>query len=90
MSSSPTRDPYFRTCGGTDLQRETYWVVKQTDQPDYCFRFVEVQDTPGGLAALIQDDTGYMSLDTGIFDQDFVEQLTDPEIIALAMLSIHG
>lgn len=89
MSSKDT-DPYFRTCGGRDLRQEAYWVVKQTDQPDYCFRFIEIRDGAGGLHAVIQDEKGYTTLDIDIFDQDFVEELTDDEEIALAMLVIYG
>jgi len=91
MSSNPgSRDPYFCTFKGTDINRETYWRIKTPGQPDYYFRFVEIQDSAGGLYAQIQDEVGYKGVHTGMFDQAEVEEVTDPEEIALAMLAIHG
>jgi hypothetical protein len=90
MSSRPTRDPYFRTCGGTDLQQETYWSIRNPDHGDYYFRFVELQDSAGGLTALIQDEVGYKGLYVDFFDHISVEAVTDPQELALAMLAIHG
>lgn len=95
MSSKPTRDPqdrdvYFRTCGGRDLTPNTYYVVHSEDGSDHFYRFVEIQDGAGGLHAILQDQYGCLTYDTGVFDQNVLELLTDEQDIALAMLAIHG
>lgn len=95
MSSKPTRDPqdrdvYFRTCGGRDLTPDTYFVVHSKDGADYFYRFVEMQDGAGGLVAVLEDEYGCLTYNPDVFDQGHLEELTDDQDIALAMLAIHG
>ena len=50
---------------------------------------MEIQDSAGGLSALIQDSVGYKGMHLSFFDDDKVQELTDDTEIALAMLAIH-
>jgi hypothetical protein len=81
---------YFRTCGGRDLYQDTYFVVHSEDGTDHFYRFVEIQDSAGGLGAVLQDEYGFLTYNTNVFDEGVLELLTDPQDIALAMLAIHG
>lgn len=90
MSSNPTRDPYFRTCGGVDIRQETYWRIEVEGKESWYFRFIELFDSAGGMAALIQDEVGTKTMSLHFFDDEHVNEVTDPEEIALAMLAIHG
>jgi hypothetical protein len=65
-------------------------VVHSEDGTDYFYRFVEIQDSAGGLAAILQDEYGTLTYNTNVFDEGVLELLTDPEDIALAMLVLHG
>lgn len=83
-------DAYFLTTKGTALNQETYWKIVVEGEADYYFRFIQIQDSTGGLYGQIQDEVGHKGIDPNMFDQEEVVQITDPQEIALAMLAIHG
>ena len=85
----PTRGIYYCTPGGLEVNPETYWIIHH-EEGDHYFRFVELQDSAGGLAALIQDSVGYKLFHADFMDYLEVEQITEPEELALVMLAIHG
>jgi hypothetical protein len=89
MSSSPTREPYYCTPEGLEIEPETYWRINHEDG-DHYFRFVELQDSAGGLAATIQDEYGYRTMAPDFMDYLSVDRITEPELLALVMLAIHA
>jgi hypothetical protein len=83
-------EAYFITSKGTALNQETYWRISSDDWPDFYLRFVEIEDSPGGFGAIVQDSTGFSKIHPTLFDQDYIAEITDPEELALAMLAVHG
>jgi len=93
-----TSQPYFVTDQGRKLDKDTYWRYTEgslrskafNDIGPYLFRLVEIQDSVAGLIALIQDEWGYSRVSPNFFDLDNMVQITDPQELALVMLTVHG
>ena len=89
-TSGSADDPYYITDKGVRLEQDTYWMVELPDKEPWPFRFVEINDGPGGLHAVIQDHVSYLPLSLHFFDHVNVRRITDPEEIAMVMLTVHG
>jgi len=83
-------DAYFITTKGTCLNKDTYWIIKKEGQEPWYIRFIQIEDTAGGLSAVVQDESGYANMTPCFFDLSYVSELKDPDEIALAMLAIHS
>lgn len=89
MSSNPI-DCDFLTSGGTKLRFGSYWRWHGSDaEPPWYFRLEKIQDSAGGLHAVIFTQEGRtVGVHLDMFDSDQITEITDEDELALVLLAM--
>lgn len=89
MSSNEDKDPVYITEKGKKLHYGSYWAWETEAEPTWYFRLVCIQDSAGGLHAVIETPTSSaVGVHLPMFDSDQIREVTDESEIAMAALQL--
>lgn len=89
MSSNEDKDPVYITEKGKELHYGSYWAWETEAEPTWYFRLVCIQDSAGGLHAVIETPTSSaVGVHLPMFDSNQIRAVTDESEIAIAALQL--